>query len=113
MPDEKLRKTDRILKREVFRRVYDTGRKYQGRYFTAFVLPISGDSAKIGITVTRKVGNSVKRNRCRRLVREVFRRNKERIPAGVAIVINVKDSLLHASIGEIESDLLRVVERSR
>ena len=113
MPDEKLRKTDRILKREVFRRVYDQGRKYQGRYFTAFVLSGFGDSARIGITVTRKVGNSVNRNRCRRLVREVFRRIKTRMPAGVAIVLNVKDTLLGASIEEIEADLLRAVGKSK
>ncbi|HEU4391501.1 MAG TPA: ribonuclease P protein component [Blastocatellia bacterium] len=113
MPDEKLRKTDRILKREVFRRVYDQGRKYQGRYFTAFVLSGYCDSPRIGITVTRKVGNSVKRNRCRRLVREVFRRNKAQMPAGISIVLNVKDALLGASLKEIEADLLRAVGKSR
>ena len=113
MPDERLRKADRILKRDAFRRVYDEGRKYQGRYFTAFVHPNSGASPRIGITVTRKVGNSVERNRSRRLVREIFRKNKWRMAAGVDLVINVKDSLLEATFDEIEADFLRFVERGK
>src|SRR5262245_23737744 len=113
MPDEKLRKADRILKRERLRRVYEGGRKYQRRYFTASVLPNSGLAPRIGITVTRKVGNSVERNRSRRLVREIFRKNKWRMAAGVDLVINVKDSLLEASFDEIEADFLKFVERGK
>ena len=64
-------KTDRILKRADFRRVYEEGQKFQARCFTAFVLPGSGERSRIGITATRKNGNAVERNRARRMVREV------------------------------------------
>jgi ribonuclease P protein component len=113
MRDEKLRKTDRILKREHFRRVYDEGRKYQGKYFTAFVLPNHRQEPRIGITVTRKVGKSVERNRSRRLIREVFRRNKWRVSEGIDIVLNVKESLLGAGYSQLETDFIRFAERNQ
>jgi ribonuclease P protein component len=106
-------KTDRILKRDDFRRVYDAGQKVQASYFTAFVLANSVDQPRIGITVTRKIGRSVERNRARRLVREAFRRNKWLAPAGVDIVINVKSALVDAAYKDLEADFVGFLERMR
>ena len=109
---EKFPKTDRILKRADFRRVYEEGRKFQARCFTAFVLPGSGERSRIGITATRKNGNSVERNRARRMVREVFRKNKWLVPRGVDIVINVKRPLVEASYRELEGDFITFLQRA-
>jgi len=109
---ERFPKTDRILKRGLFKRVYDEGRKFQARYFTAFVLPNSGPQSRIGITVTRKIGNSVERNRARRLVREAFRKNKWLVPQGVDIVINVKKPLVEAGYSDLEGDFRNFLERA-
>lgn len=103
----------RILSRGNFRRVYDEGAKYQARFFTAFVSPSSAPETRIGVTVTRKIGNSVTRNRCRRLVREVFRKNKWRIAASVDIVINVKGALTEADFSELEADFLKFLEKCK
>jgi ribonuclease P protein component len=109
---EKFPKTDRILKRDVFRRVYEQGRKMQFRYFTAFVLEKQAEPARIGITATRKFGNSVERNRARRLVREAFRKNKWLVPNRVDIVINVKRSLMGAAYRELEGEFIRFLQRA-
>jgi ribonuclease P protein component len=109
---EKFRKSDRILKRDVFRRVYEEGRKIQFRYFTAFVLTKQTDGSRIGITTTRKMGNSVERNRARRLIREAFRRNKWLVPQGVDIVINAKRSLVEAAYRDFESEFVAFLERA-
>lgn len=109
---EKFPKTDRLLKRDLFRRVYEEGRKIQARHFTAFVLPNSGGQPRIGITATRKMGNSVERNRARRLVREAFRKNKWLVPHGVDIVINVKQSLARAGYRDLEGDFVTFLERA-
>ena len=110
---EKFPKTDRILKRDVFRRVYEKGRKIQFRYFTAFVLGTqAGTAARIGITATRKIGNSVERNRARRLVREAFRKNKWLVPNGVDIVINVRRSLVEAGYADFEGEFLTFLQRA-
>jgi ribonuclease P protein component len=109
--DERFRKADRILKRGDFRSVYENGRKMQAKYFTGFVLANSLGRPRIGITATRKFGSSLARNRARRLVREVFRKNKWRIPRGVDIVINVKSNLAGASYQELESDFISFLEK--
>jgi len=111
--DETFPKSDRILKREVFRRTYDGGKKYQAKYFTAFVISTEQDSSRIGITVTRKAGNSVNRNRSRRLVREVFRKNKWRVPPGIDIVVNVKAALNSAGYDDLEGDFVEFLKRAK
>lgn len=109
---EKFPKTDRILKRDVFRRVYEKGRKLQFGHFTAFVLAKNAGKARVGITATRKIGNSVERNRARRLVREAFRKNKWLVPVGVDIVINVKRSLVEASYSDFEVEFTTFLRRA-
>jgi ribonuclease P protein component len=104
-------KADRILKRDDFKRVYEGGRKVHTRYFTAFILPNSGDGPRLGITATRKIGNAVERNRGRRLLREAFRKNKWLVPRGVDIVINVKRPLVEAGLSDIEGDFINLLER--
>ena len=109
---EKFPKTDRILKRDVFRRVYEQGRKTQFRFFTAFVLAKQTGDTRIGITTTRKMGNSVERNRTRRVVREAFRKNKWLVPNGVDIVINVKRSLVEAGYADFEGEFITFLQRA-
>lgn len=108
----KFPKTDRILKRDLFRRVYQQGRKVQFKHFTAFVLAKQDDGARIGITATRKIGNSVERNRARRLVREAFRKNKWLVPTGVDIVINVKRPLVEAHYRDLEGEFITFLQRA-
>jgi len=105
-------KTDRILKRGLFRRVYEQGRKIQFKYFTSFILARPEDGARIGITATRKIGNAVQRNRARRLVREAFRRNKWLAPGGVDIVINVKRPLVEAHYRDLETEFIAFLQRA-
>ena len=97
----------------MFRQVYDSGKKIQARFFTAFILPNSQEQSRIGITATKRIGNSVERNRSRRRLRELYRRNKWRVPPGVDIVINVKDGLARAGYDEIEKDFAQLWERIR
>ena len=69
------KKADRILKRSDFITLAKHGRKLQNDVFIVVVLPGHTQRSRLGITVTRKVGGAVKRNRIKRLVREFFRRN--------------------------------------
>lgn len=107
---QKFTKADRILARDEFRRVYERGRKYHTKFFTAFVLAGTEPNPRIGITVTRKIGKSVERNRARRLVREVFRRNKRLIPPATNLVINAKRPLVDASYREFEAEFLEFLK---
>ncbi len=111
---QKFPKSERLLKRGDFRRVYDTGQKVHGRLFTAFVLDSDTGALRIGLTVTRKVGASFERNRCRRLLREAFRRRHEvAVGVGADIVINAKRQLIGAPYAEVEAEMLKLLTRIR
>jgi len=107
-------KSQRIRKRGGFRRVYDAGRKVHGRFFTAFVLDAEPGSLRIGLTVTRKVGASHERNRCRRLLREAFRRNRaEANDVGADVVFNARREMVGASYAEVEAEMIKLLTRIR
>jgi len=112
MTDETFPKSNRILHRAELREVYTKGRKVQAKFFTAFVMDNSLGRTRLGITATRKMGKAVKRNRARRLVREVFRKNKSRIPSSLDIVVNVKSLLADADYQDFEADFLAFLDKA-
>ena len=69
-------KADRILKRSEFIALSKFGQRVQSTYFIAYISPSQCDQTRLGVTVTKKVGQAVERNRIKRLVREFFRSNR-------------------------------------
>lgn len=82
---EGLPRADRILSRTDFLRVQRDGRRVHTPHFVLVVL--EGKGQRLGVTVSRKVGDSVRRNRVKRLVREVFRRNRASFPGHSEILV--------------------------
>jgi ribonuclease P protein component len=110
-PDERFTKAERILKRREFRAVYDKGQRYPFPLFTAFVLNADRGCPRLGITVTKRIGSAVVRNRCKRLLREVFRRNKQQLPSPWDMVVNVRHSLVEATYKDVEHQFLDLIEK--
>ena len=76
---------------------------------TLFVLPTGLSVARLGIAATRKLGGAVRRNRAKRLVREIFRRNKPE--PGLDIVIIPRPELLNAPLQQLEAEYLSSLRR--
>jgi len=80
----RFQKNDRLLKRSEFRRLYKSGRLVKDRFFTIRYCvrspkePVA--TPRLGITVSRRVGNAVVRNRIKRIVREFFRSKRNLLP---------------------------------
>jgi len=66
-------KADRILKRSEFIALSKSGKRVQSAEFIAIFSPAQHDRSRLGVTVTKRVGQAVERNRLKRLVREFFR----------------------------------------
>ncbi len=99
---------DRLKKRNEYRQVQVTGRRIHTPHFLIVVKPNTSDSTRLGITVTTKVGNAVQRNRIKRVVREVFRRNRHLFPPSHDVVFIAK-----RGIGELSyASTLAEIERS-
>jgi len=83
----------RLLKRAQFLTLSEHGKKVHTGSFLALVLMGTALNNRIGITVSKKVGNSVERNRIKRIIREYFRHNKENISGPRDINIIAKKGL--------------------
>ena len=78
---------DRILRRSDFLRAQSEGRRVHTPHFVIVALPGERGHLRLGVTVSRKVGDAVRRNRVKRLLREVFRRNRALFPRACDVVV--------------------------
>ena len=91
MPVCRISKEMRLRRRAEFVAVQSGGRKLHGRHLLALTLQQTLPVGRVGITVTKKVGNAVVRNRIRRMLREWLRTNGW-VPPGWDVVLVAKDS---------------------
>jgi len=103
----------RIRRRKEYLAVQGRGVRIHATFFLLLVLPNRLDHPRLGITVSRKVGNAVVRNRVRRHVREVFRQNKAWFPMGLDVVVIAKRRAANVSHVDVYSDLERCRGRLR
>ena len=107
--DQRFPRSCRLTARRQFLEVYKRGRKARRPSFTVFGLPNDVGRCRIGLTVTRKVGGAVARNRIKRVLREVFRRHGMKLEQPMDLVVNAQRALLSMSARHIERELLGAI----
>ena len=101
--------SESLKKNEQFRFVYKNGRSYANKYFIMYVKENGLDKNRIGISVSKKVGNSVVRHRVTRLIREAYRLNMDKIDKGYDIVFVARAGAYDKKYRDIESAMIHLL----
>lgn len=112
--DERLCPEHKLRRRADYLRCYRTGRRVHGQWATLHVVPNQLEQPRLGITVSRKVGRAVVRQRLKRRVREIYRRWSQRshLPP-LDVVVHLKPAAAQASFPSLSRELLRQFGRLR
>ena len=103
-----MRFSESLKKNHQFQFVYKYGKSYANKYLVMYVKENGTERNRIGISVSKKVGNSVVRHRVTRLVRESYRLHEAVFNSGLDIVIVARASAATVGYEEIESALLHL-----
>lgn len=99
----------RLRKRQDFLSLQKNGRRLVGKLLCVDYQPSSTKTARLGITAPSRYGNSPERNRFKRLVREVFRKNLCHIPSDFEFSVAPRQRAKKASEADIRQELLDIL----
>ncbi len=102
--------SESLKKNGQFREVYKKGKSYANKYLVIYVLENNQDKNYLGISVSKKVGNSIVRHRLARLIRESYRLHEDMFNSGLNIVVIARKSAASISYHEMESALLHLLK---
>lgn len=100
--------SESLKRNEDFQQVYRQGKSYANRYLIMYVLENKMDGNRLGISVSKKVGNSVVRHRVTRLIRESYRLQEDIFNSGLDVVVIARKNAKGRTYQELESALLHL-----
>lgn len=100
--------SESLKKNRDFQNVYKKGKSYANRYLVMYVLKNETDRNRLGISVSKKVGNSVIRHHVTRLIRESYRLHEDMFNSGLDMVVIARKSAKDKNCQDIESALLHL-----
>ncbi len=100
--------SESLKKNSHFREIYKNGKSYANSYLVMYILESGTSKNRIGISVSKKVGNSVVRHRVTRLIRESYRLNEYLFKKGIDIIIVARVSVRGKSFEEVNSAVLHL-----
>jgi len=107
--NESLSPPERIKKKKDFSALYRRGRRYRGKYFSLIYASSPFGYSRVGVVAGKKVGKAVKRNKAKRWMRELVRRNKPVFKVPVDIIIVAKKEMLDVSWPELREEFLAAI----
>jgi len=111
MPDESFRKHEHLRRHADFVRVYTRRRRAGDDRMLVYACENNLPYSRLGLSVSRKVGGAVVRNRWKRILREVFRRHRAQLPAGVDLVVVAQPGVVPC-LADMSRSLLKLAKKS-
>ena len=105
-------KDKRLKKNYQFERVYKYGTSVANRLIVLYYLNQNHSQQRIGYSVSKKVGKAVTRNRVKRLFREAYRHNNDKLISGIDIVLVARKPVATASYQEVEKALNHLFKKA-
>ena len=102
--------SESLKKNRDFQFVYRHGKSYANKYLVMYIIGNNEDKNRIGISVSKKVGNSVVRHRITRLIRESYRLQESKMQCGLDIVVIARASVKDKTYRDIESALIHLAK---
>lgn len=103
-----MKKFNSLKKNEEFSCVYKNGISYANKNLVMYIVQSDNDICRIGISVSKKVGNSVVRHRITRLLRECFRLNEDRFNKSLNMVVVARASAKDLNFHEMQKSYLHL-----
>ncbi len=100
--------SESLKKNKDFLVVYRKGKSFANKYLIMYLLPNNREMNRVGISVSKKVGNSVVRHRVTRLIRESYRLEEVKIQCGYDIIFVARPTIKGKSYEEVKSALVHV-----
>jgi ribonuclease P protein component len=107
-----MRRPDVIRDKRDFKRLYNRGKSAGGKYIVLFYVKNGLGYSRHAFLASKKVGNSVRRNRARRLLRESYRRQESRIGKGYDILLIARNTIEGVKCGEVEQSVVTTLRKS-
>ena len=105
-----MKQSETLKKNEDFREIYRTGKSYANKYLIMYVKKNDMSMNRLGISVSKKVGNSVVRHRITRLIKESYRISEDSFLIGLDIIVVARVVAKGKNYSEIESALLHLMK---
>lgn len=107
-------KTLQALKKNYqFKKVYSEGRYYAEKYIVLYIIRNNSEVNHVGFSVSKKVGNSVIRNRVKRLMKENFRKENNKLKIGYDIIFTARVGSSEATYYDIEKCMISTFKRAK
>jgi ribonuclease P protein component len=107
--EETLSPRERIRKRKDFLLIYKDGKRHRGKVFNLIHLSNNLGFSRIAIVVSRKVGNSVERNKIKRNMRALFRKNKDLLKVHADMIVIPNKGILDISRSGLQQEYLAAI----
>ena len=107
------KKCEKLRKNQEFQAVYKEGRSLANRMLVLYVLPVEGMERKVGISVSKRLGCAVVRNRCKRLLREAFRLHRQHLKAGVQLVFICRKPMVGSHYEAVAESFRHICRKSK
>ncbi len=100
-----------IRKTWEYKTIYREGKKQVGKYFILYWSPGNKENARFGITVSKRIGHAVVRNKVKRMIREMIRKDLKDLLRGYVVIVVARKKILNSTFHEIRDSLMGMVKK--